>query len=541
MDKYQLIKEVQQLMGEAQAGQALQTLLDFFNKNPQYQTFSAYALQIKAALQENKNKAELGVLSSDQVKANNNQINYQILELLDHVKKDDFNWRPGKKQMGSRVITLSLSTAIVLILGIYFLVQSLQKEPATEVEVQNMEAACPTFEPNTRFNIIVFPYGTYDNNQLKPHQAVLERLIELGQTYDINLGIDFFNADENTPLFPKNDTEFSDFAKECRANLAIWGRSEKLTDKTILKTQYKFLDVKESFLFNRIKIKEDTEIDTVQSISSIANNGIVTENIEQAILLLFGVIASEIADPEVAIAALKKVEVNDSASTLLKGMTLADSYLRNDKPEKAVGVYDEVLETHPDYWFALNNRGMLKYQTGEYEQSIVDLSNTIALRPTDTAALSVRGAAYTKIGQVAKAKKDLKMAKSLDPNDQSIDDKIKSLEKKEVELKRKEAELEQQVEKRPNDVQALHTTASTNYNLGDYNKSIEYSEKAIRTNPKDAEAHITKIKSLIELGDSTKVQESIRTAIKNGVKAEDIQQAIPELNPDNSTRIIRRN
>jgi tetratricopeptide (TPR) repeat protein len=525
MDKNQLIKDVKRLVGEADVEKALALLDSFFENNVRYKNFSAYAVQIRSFYKKTKNEEDLAIITQDQAKANYNKINYQLLDLLEHVERDDFDWRP-KAGSGSKTMAFSIGAVLLLLVGGFFLYRWLQ--PDTPTPPPDLEV-CPTYKPDTEFNILVFPYLTYDNNQLRPHQAVFDRLSDLAKTYNINLGVDFFYGEEDTADFPRNDEQFSSVAQSCNANLAIWGRSEALSDQTILRTQYKFLNVEESFEFNKIMIEEETEIDTVRSISSIANSGTVTENIEQIILFLFGIVAHETTNDDAAIAVLEQVQIPDSAATLLKGMALADSYIRENQPDKAAATYDKVLEVHPNYWFALNNRGMLNYKAGDYEQSIEDLSGTINLRPKDTMALSVRGAAYTKTEQLNKAKKDLDKAKELDPNNKSIDAKLEDWNKKERELKIRNIELERKVESNPNDVQALNNTARTNLNLGDYSKSLQYSEKAITNNPQNLEAYATKIKSLIELGQEEKARESLEKAVESGINRESLLKAVPEL------------
>lgn len=536
MDKNQLIKDVKSLIGDAEIEQALTLLDSFFENNVRYKNFSAYAIQIRSFYKKTKNEEDLAIITHDQAKTNYNKVNYQILDLLEHVERDDFNWRP-KTTSNSKTIAFSIGALLLLVVGGFFVYRWLQ--PGTPTPIPDLEV-CPTYKPDTEFNIIVFPYLTYDNNQLRPHQAVFDRLSDLAKTYNINLGVDFFYGEEDTADFPKNDEQFSSVAQSCNANLAIWGRSEALSNQTILRTQYKFLNVEESFEFNKIMIEEETEIDTVRSISSIANTGTVTENIEQIILFLFGIIAHETTNDDAAIAVLEQVQIPDSAATLLKGMALADSYIRENQPDKAAATYDEVLEVHPNYWFALNNRGMLKYKAGEYEQSIEDLSGTINLRPQDTMALSVRGSAYTKTEQLTKAKKDLDKAKELDPDNKSIDAKLEDWNRKERELQIRNIELERKVERNPNDIQALNSSARTNLNLGDFNKSLQYSEKAITNNPQNLEAYTTKIKSLIELGEQEKAKESLEKAVQSGLNRESLLQAIPELRP-NITTIKRKN
>ena len=118
MDKNQLIKEVKRLVGEAEVGKALEQLLNFFEGNAKYKNFNAYALQIKAFLQKTSKEEELAIISNDQAKANYNKINYQILELIDRLEKDDLSWRP-QTTSSPKMITVSISGVILLLIGAF--------------------------------------------------------------------------------------------------------------------------------------------------------------------------------------------------------------------------------------------------------------------------------------------------------------------------------------------------------------------------------------------------------------------------------------
>ena len=53
----------------------------------------------------------------------------------------------------------------------------------------------------------------------------------------------------------------------------------------------------------------------------------------------------------------------DTTAHLLKGMVLAEDYITSNQDEK-LGILQPIIEVHPEYPLARNNRGILNYQKG---------------------------------------------------------------------------------------------------------------------------------------------------------------------------------
>ncbi|MBK8490841.1 MAG: tetratricopeptide repeat protein [Saprospirales bacterium] len=100
---------------------------------------------------------------------------------------------------------------------------------------------------------------------------------------------------------------------------------------------------------------------------------------------------------------------------LLTQMVLADSYLATQQPEKAMASYDRVLEVHPDYTLARNNRGFLLLRDKKLDEAVLDFSNIIARQPDNKEALTARAAAYTELRETQKAETDFSKVRRIDP------------------------------------------------------------------------------------------------------------------------------
>ena len=62
------------------------------------------------------------------------------------------------------------------------------------------------------------------------------------------------------------------------------------------------------------------------------------------------------------------------------------------------------------------NRGLNHSRLGQYDEAIADLTQAIALDPTDVPQYSIRASAYEAIGELEAAIKDYERIIELDPN-----------------------------------------------------------------------------------------------------------------------------
>ena len=430
MTKEELIAKIRELVSNGQIDKALHLLKDHLHQERhQYEDYADTVLQILSRHNQIKEEELKGTISFENARVSYNKITDSLLDVLEALEK-------GKK---SSLTTTpkpfwkkwwSVGAGILLLGIIAILIFQQSKTPVVAAPYQ-----CPYEEADTTFKILVLPFQSLGGELQETHSAILSRLGQLNDQYEIQtinrelIGIDI---DDNNH-YPNSGKEAEQIGLDCNAQLIIWGSTENLAPgNTITNTQYKFLNLGEKFAFSKLNIKEDeqgTEIETVSSQSSIITEGLLTEDIEQILKLLFGVVASNQGNEEVAIDLLAHTEIDDSAGYLLQKMTLADSYIAVGDEEKAKESYDEVLEVHENYAFALKNRGALYYKEKAYAEAVKDLSKSMETSDADPVTLKTRGSAYFKLNQLDKAKKDLQKVKVMEPNDKQVDKDLKEVNK----------------------------------------------------------------------------------------------------------------
>lgn len=92
-------------------------------------------------------------------------------------------------------------------------------------------------------------------------------------------------------------------------------------------------------------------------------------------------------------------------------------YQETGNYEKAVQIYNTILESKPDFYFALYNIGFINLvYLKDYPVAIDYFNQTIALNPQYTDAFYNRGFAYELSGDIDRSKSDYQKALELSPN-----------------------------------------------------------------------------------------------------------------------------
>jgi tetratricopeptide (TPR) repeat protein len=245
-------------------------------------------------------------------------------------------------------------------------------------------------------------------------------------------------------------------------------------------------------------------IDTVQNYSEIINKATLSEELENQFRLLFGVAEMQSGgNAEDAIDLLEHANTTDSSSILLKEMALAEAYMEKGDQEGAVKAYERVLETHPDYWFAVNNRAMIYYEKGEYEQTLEALNKKLQQEPENVTVLTLRGSVRLKTMQLREAEEDLEKAQQLSeeqkdiaPKDkQYIRKKIDLLEEKKATENKRVISAKNDLSNNPNDLNALTELAEANRNLGNYRIAKDFATRILQIDENNLKGISIKLES----------------------------------------------
>ncbi len=530
MEKSSLIREVKQLIGEAELEAALDKLAAFLEKDDRYAGLGRTALHLRAEYRKTARDETRGVLSREDAKLSYNQLTDKLLSLLDDLEEG----RTGSSIAGKRKKGLPLIAAgalAVLLIGGFFGYRYFAQPSATAEFVEEGVKACPDFGAGKRFNILLLPFFDYRKQDLAAHHvAIGQSLIDFCRQQQIKASARIYQLDPTD--YPIDDARVAAIGEDCKdARLLIWGTAEaESEDEQIVQARYRFLNLGEKFAFAKLQYAGDSSIDTVRSISSIATEGALTAGIRQSILLLFGLIAHETQNFDASIAALEASDVQaipDSSTQLLRGMMLADNYLAKKDSAKALTAYDEVLEMHPNYSFARNNRALLLFRKGDYEAAAEDLSVHLGNKPEDTQARIARSAAYLKAEQLDKAKADLEEAKKSGAKDQLIRKQEIELKEKIREQKSIKTKAEERLRLDPDNVQALQAQAEASRKLGEYDDASEAARRILERDPGNAEAYRTLFQTYQAAGQYDKLKEAASAARRSGV-APEVLSVLPQ-------------
>lgn len=513
-------------MGNAEMDKAFNRLAEFLVSDPKYRELHNLALQARARFQRAQRDEIQGLASSEQTKLSYNQATRQALQVVEWLEEGNLKPESGFAAPRSRrwpIWAGALALLLALAGGGYWWHQSRLPEPE-----EPQSAACPVaFNASSLFNILLVPFQALKGEKQLTHITIAERLENFAKAYNIQCDFETFPNEASNRFLSTDDA--ANIADGCKAQLIIWGTTESISNNnTIVNTRYKFVNRGDQLPLSKLKLTENTKLDTVTSISSIATSGVLTEKIEESIKLLFGLIAHETGNWPAAIDMLEEYQTQDSAASLVKGMVLAQDYLASNQDDKAWESYNQVLEQHPDYALARNNRGVLNYQKGNYAEAAEDLSVALEKDSANAEVLEIRGSAYFKSDQLENAREDLQKAKTLrKAPDRELNQKIEEVDQKIEEEKKAKASAEAELRVNPNNLAAWNQKAISSQKLGDYSEAVKASEAILQRDRDNEAAFVKIIQAYRSAGEVEKVKETIQRAEAAGVSRERLDELAP--------------
>jgi tetratricopeptide (TPR) repeat protein len=432
MDQQQLAEKIDQLIGNAEVEKALDTLIEFLDSHPKFRNLEKAALNARSTYKRTRDKELKGTISSENASVQFSIIQNTILDLADKIKRGDVSApataQPAASGRSSMRWVLPLLLIILLAGGGYWYFSNRTGGGGGN----KPQDACPEFSPASDLNVLLLPFQNLSSGELRPEIAIKDRLSTKYREYEVPSDVAIFEQFYELPKaeFPDFD-DASRVAQTCDAKLIVWGTVERLPSERIdLNSKFKYLGPTEGFELDKIQVEGEIQVDTLESVSSIARQGSVTKDIEKLVLMIFGIVAHEQKNYVAAAEALEQsMDRNDTSGLVLRNMLLADSYLKMKKTNEAVKLYDEVLEINPNLELARNNRATLQYDLGNYREAIQDFSQILQKNPDDEDALAGRGAAYLQLKETQNAERDIDRLREINPRRKIIDsDKLKDLQ-----------------------------------------------------------------------------------------------------------------
>jgi tetratricopeptide (TPR) repeat protein len=544
MDKATAIASIREKLVQGDIETALEILIANLEANRrQFRDLSNRALQAKAQLEKTQRDEQQGVISFENSKLSYNQITQQVLSIVDEWEHPDDTAAATARKISPQMIMIA-----VLMLGVIGMIGFRMLKNKGGAGGTASVQGCPKFEKNARFNILVLPFFPVRDPIASPHRNLARRLDEFkGQIQDkITTSVRF----KDDPV-PDLDDDAIRYGEDCQAKLVIWGGAEKVSsppDGAIITTKYKYLFSDETFAFTKLGLDDNISvignddnssiptqgsfIDTITSYTTITQNGSLSNELENQIRLLFGVATMQSGDPKGALDILESAEITDSISSLLRDMAIAESHFQMKDTAAAVEAYDRALQTHPDYWFALNNRALIYYKKGDYAEALKNLDQQLDNNPESVEALTIRGAVKTKTKQFQEAEEDLLKARKLDSESAEkeqtpyINKKLKVLEREKVAEEKRRDRAITQLKASPNDLTALTHLAESSRNLGDYQTADRAATKLIRIDPNNLRALAVKVEAAAKI--APRSAETTR-----------ITQRVENLSPEIKTELIK--
>ncbi len=555
MDKQQVITQARELVSEAELGSAIDLLQAFLKSELQYRPFLSRSVQIEAAYKKLRKEQASGLVSFENAQIAYNQATNQFLALLEALEKGElpveerkaeprwqFIFRSPKFRLALTILPI---LAIALTVGVLFRQgyigdgkgrEFTSEPPNSKVKTSppeegaKMDFSCPAFEPGAAFKVLLLPFFNPSGAAPIPVQAQLrERLEELARRYDLNLSAAILTDFPVQDYGVLNYREAGRLGRRCAARLIIWGRAEKVgAEGFIVSTRFKYLGASEGLQFTKLAWEGENELRNVRAISAIDAESELTADIEQVILFALGVAAHQEGQYAVAAEVLKQATPTDTSSALMRDMMLADAYLQMNQPEDALSYLDEVLQIHPDYWLALNNRGMLLLKNRDYYNAIEDFSKALKAKE-DPNVRTARGKAFLESGHLKKAEEDLETVKKKDPANKEALNLLEKTRKSIAEQRKIITESKQKLRSNPDDPDALQRSADANLKLGNERAVRQLTAKGLKIDRSNPKFYIPRIEALLAEGKRQEALKVLQEARRNGVSAEKIFEINPAL------------
>lgn len=519
MNKQELLNTVRDLISEAQTGEALDLLEREWTGKPELKVLLREVLAIGALYNKTKNDETRGIISFDNAQLSYNRVHDRLLTVLEHFENDRFEPEGLARQEKSKssrwwLWALLLPLAAVLF---FLLKPDILSGGGT---TGGKKSLCPEFGRKA-MKIMVLPFYKVNREAGQPEGLFAEKLESFCAKCRLDVAVRINEQFEPVKLL--NYEEAGRFAKRCGADMVVWGRTEFADGRNILKTRYKFADGRQLAVeWSKLEWGEN-QFDTVRVLSDIASDRTFTADIEEVILLAIG--SNEMMEGRTDNAAclLSSFEARDSQVMVTKSMLLAENYLRSGNPAAALEAYDELLAKAPDNWLALNNRGMILLQEGNYLQAINDFSAVIS-KKEDPAVLYARAKAYQSSEQLSKAEVDLEKVVKLSPE-------LAPKAKTELETTRKEIQLQEGIieELEPQPTNQLNTTkyitkVDAYSRLGNNQKAIQLVEKGLEVKPLDPKLTAKKIELLLKENKEEQAVEELKAAKEKGISVQELSR-----------------
>lgn len=176
-------------------------------------------------------------------------------------------------------------------------------------------------------------------------------------------------------------------------------------------------------------------------------------------------------------------------------------------------LWTQIIETHPDAFYAYYSRGMYYTSINKYDLAVKDFNESIHAFPTGLAYYE-RGLANEKIGELKQAKQDYIDAINLDVDYALAYLNLGVLFGKEGDLKKAIDQFEMAIEIDDTYTLAYFNCGTVNKMMGNSDKALEYFSKAIQLDENNVKYHIRRGVLYSELGKPADALTDFKSALQ---------------------------
>ena len=155
---------------------------------------------------------------------------------------------------------------------------------------------------------------------------------------------------------------------------------------------------------------------------------------------------------------------------------------------QALEAYDAAIRLDPQLAEAYNNRGIVRYELGQFSAAIEDYSTAIRLKSNYADALNNRGNAYAALEQFQSAENDFRAALRLNDRSAAAHNNLGSLFVFKKMFDAAVDECSRAIQLNPNFAEAYYNRAVAYYGQGNYSGALSDVKKSLQLNPNDSAA-----------------------------------------------------
>lgn len=528
MDLRTIIATVKQLIGAGNLEQALDQLVAFLDADPRYADLAQTIRINQADLYQNKSQVLKGTIAPDDARLAVNKITDNTLQVLRILESGPNAIPQPGAPTRSQAWRYYTAGGVVALAGALLVWQLFFKK----------KEDCPNNWGDATHKVMILPFS--ETGEKKNQDVEVELAGELNNlitnTNKLSASADIKKTIQNDDGYI-NPEEATQLARECGVQMVIWGKINYETDGYKLDVYYRLLN--EGGVFGR----GDT---TVSNLLKVHPDGRRLANDVTAMAqYLYIVLANEARVP-IASNLIASTQTNTTMKTGAEVTMITDTSLEvqkainlqiQGKTKEAVIVYNKLLDQYPFYSAALEKRGALLYQMGDYGGAARDLT-LAAPNPVkaDTQLWKVRIDASIKASQPSRAQSDLKAL-----------EKIGGIDKTWLKAKTKEAldtmsaidirvkSMEQSFKTKPRDTQNQLNLSKANIQTGHPDKALNHANQILTRDKKNVAAYELAIEAQLQKGDTTSAVKVLRQAERNGVNVKGIITNIPVVKPLRTT------